>query len=153
MGWSEWVESGGEALPMGKPSKKKKGARPKAKGKSKAKASRPTADDVNPIVDASVLYDRGTVDPWDVGAQVGDFIDDNLASCLAKKTNNTYTRNWDRWACYARVRGLPSPYLRTDTPSEERTAEREVLTFAGYLGWIGKSHAVVTSHILSLIHI
>ena len=42
VGWSEWVESDGEA--MGNPSKKKKGARPKAKGKSKARASRPTAD-------------------------------------------------------------------------------------------------------------
>ena len=96
MGWSEWVESDGEALPMGNPTKKKKGARPKAKGKPKARAKRPTVDDVDAVVDVSVLYDRGPVDPWDVGAQVCDYIDDNLASCLAKKTNDTYARNWDR---------------------------------------------------------
>lgn len=81
--------------------------------------------------------------PFDgqVASRVEEWLEENLMGDKAPSTEKAYAGSWAKWKAWAKRQGWPSEYLsRKGDPVQN---ENYVLSFIGYLGWLGASSATI----------
>jgi len=95
----------------------------------------------------SYVRNKGTAvgtDPLgDVGEEIADLVADKLHGNLAPGTAKVYKMQWDRWKWWATCHKWDSFYLTGESKSEKIADEEAILTYMGFLTWLGFSPGTV----------
>ena len=86
----------------------------------------------------------------EVGAEVEEHVAQKMCSGLAKGTAYSYQKAWDHWCWWAKRHGWVTPYLWGETRAEKVEDEVKMLSFAGFLAWLGHSPGTVRQHVFAL---
>ena len=86
----------------------------------------------------------------DVGAEVEEHVAQKMSSGLARGTAYSYQKAWDHWCWWAKQHGWATPYLWGETRAEKVEDEVKMLSFAGFLAWLGHSPGTVRQHVFAL---
>ena len=83
-----------------------------------------------------------------VGEQVEDWLETNMTGDVASATEQAYGGMWSKWAWFCRARGQLSEVLNRSQDKKE--AEDLVLSFLGYLGWLGAPASTLKTAVFAL---
>ena len=102
------------------------------------------------LVDESVGPGQSMDPLLDIGTEVEELVEEQLRGGIATGTARTYQRGWEKWRLWARRHGWASPYMMGETRKERAEDEVRLLSFAGYLTWLGASPATVRQALFAI---
>ena len=84
----------------------------------------------------------------DVGAQVDEWIEENICGYHAESTSKQYAGIYQKWKAWAARQGWATEFL--DRTMTVEANEDKLLGFLGYLGWLGASVATMKQAVFAI---
>eukprot|EP00435_Cladocopium_sp_Y103_P010990 s1238_g2.t2 len=91
-----------------------------------------------------------TVRPFcgEVGERVEEWLEENMHGDKSPATEKAYAGAWAKWKAWARRQEWVSEYLDRSEDAVER--ENKLLSYVGYLGWLGASVNTIRQNIFAI---
>ena len=83
-----------------------------------------------------------------VNELVEEWLEDHMTGDKAQATERAYASAWEKWKCFARRQEWESEYLNRKADMVEN--ENKILSFLGYLGWLGASSNTLRQHLFAV---
>ena len=143
-----WIED----LLWGESSEEEGGASVDSRTKAGGKRGQRVATEAVSVAvgEAQVRDLPGDVCPFDgaVGARIDEWVEENLTGYLAESTTRQYSGVYGKWRAWARRQGWMTEHLDKSLPAEAN--EDKLLSFLGYLGWLGCSVATLKQAVFAV---
>lgn len=86
----------------------------------------------------------------EVGEEVSEWAQDRISGRLATGTAKAYRAAWEKWEFWCKTRDRRPVFTREEARSGD--IEEELLTYAGFWGWLGKSPGTVRQLLFGIQH-